>query len=96
VIAIGYSDGYPVKAAGKGFVLIKGQRFPIIARVTANHIEVLLKSDTPVNPGDEVVLIGAQGEESISAAEVACWGDVTVYQLLARLNPLLPRKIPVV
>jgi alanine racemase len=91
VIAIGYSDGYPVKAAGKGFVLIQGERFPIIARVTANHIAVLLKPDVLIKPGDEAVLIGAQGKERISAVEVASWGNVTVYQLLARLNPLLPR-----
>ena len=93
LIAIGYSDGYPVKATGKGFVLINGERYPIIARVTANHIEVLLKSESQVQPGDEVVLIGSQGKENISAIELAQWGEVTVYQLLARLNPFLPRRI---
>ncbi len=93
LIAIGYSDGYPVKATGKGVVLINGERYPIIARVTANHIEVLLKPESQIQPGDEVVLIGSQGKESISAIEVAQWGEVTVYQLLARLNPFLPRRI---
>ena len=93
LIAIGYSDGYPVKATGKGFVLINGERYPIIARITANHIEVLLKPESQVQPGDEVVLIGSQGKENISAIEVAPWGEVTVYQLLARLNPFLPRRI---
>ena len=93
LIAIGYSDGYPVKATGKGFVLINGERYPIIARVTANHIEVLLKPESQVQPGDEAVLIGSQGKEDISALEVAQWGEVTVYQLLARLNPFLPRRI---
>ncbi len=93
LIAIGYSDGYPVKATGKGFVLINGERYPIIARVTANHIEVLLKPESQVQPGDEVVLIGSQGKENISAIELAQWGEVTVYQLLARLNPFLPRRI---
>jgi alanine racemase len=93
LIAIGYSDGYPVKATGKGFVLIKGERYPIIARVTANHIEVLLKPESQVQPGDEVVLIGSQGKENISALELAQWGEVTVYQLLARLSPFLPRRI---
>ena len=93
LIAIGYSDGYPVKATGKGVVLINGERYPIIARVTANHIEVLLKPESQVQPGDEVVLIGSQGKENISALELAQWGEVTVYQLLARLNPFLPRRI---
>jgi alanine racemase len=93
LIAIGYSDGYPVKATGKGFVLINGERYPIIARITANHIEVLLKPESNVKPGDEVVIIGSQGKENISAYDVAHWGEVTIYQLLARLNPFLPRRI---
>lgn len=93
VISIGYSDGYPVKTAGRGFVLIKGERYPVIAKVTANHIEALLKPDSQVHPGDEAVLIGSQGKEQISAIELAEWGEVTTYQLLARLNPLLPRII---
>jgi alanine racemase len=93
VISIGYSDGYPVKAVNKGFALIRGERHPIIARVTANHIEVLLDLDSPVEVGDEAVLIGSQGAETISAVDVAHWGGVTVYQLLARLSPYLPRKV---
>jgi alanine racemase len=93
LISIGYSDGYPAKAAGRGFVLIKGERYPVIAKVTANHIEALLGPDTQIQPGDEVVLIGRQGKEQILAVELAKWGEVTNYQLLARLNPLLPRII---
>ena len=93
LIAIGYSDGYPVKAVSGGEVLINGERYPVIARVTANHIEVLLRPESNVQPGDEVVLIGSQGKETISALDLARWGEVTVYQLLARLNPFLPRRI---
>ena len=93
LISIGYSDGYPVNVVNKGSVLINGERFPIIAKVTANHIEVLLRPDSQVEPGDEVVLIGSQENDFISAYDVANWGGVSIYQLLARLNPLLPRKV---
>jgi alanine racemase len=93
LISIGYSDGYPVNAVNKGSVLINGERYPIIAKITANHLEVLLKPDSQVRPGDEVVLIGSQGNDFISAYDVANWGSVSIYQLLARLNPLLPRKV---
>ena len=93
LISIGYSDGYPVNAVNRGAVLINGERFPIIAKITANHLEVLLRPDSQIQAGDEVVLIGSQGNEFISAFDVAHWGDVSIYQLLARLNPLLPRKV---
>ncbi|MFP4082254.1 MAG: alanine racemase [Candidatus Aminicenantes bacterium] len=93
VIPIGYSDGYPHKASGKGSVLIKGKRFPIIASITANHMEVLLSPQSQIEAGDEVVLIGRQGKEGITAVEVAAWTDVSVYKILMGLNPLLPRII---
>ncbi len=91
VVPIGYSDGYPFQIVGKGFVLIKGERVPIIGDVTANHLEVRLPLNSPVSTGDEVVLIGTQGREKISANEVAGWAGFSTYKLLLRLSPLLPR-----
>lgn len=93
VIPLGYSDGYPFKAAGKGFVLIKGERFPIIAGITANHMEIRLKKDSQVSIGDEVVLIGSQKNDKISAFDMAQWAETSTYKILIGLNPLLPKKI---
>lgn len=92
VLPIGYSDGYPTTVANKGFVLIQGERHRIIASVTANHTEVLLKKDSNVSVGDEAVLIGRQGNGSISAFDVAQLAGISPYKLLISLNPLLPRK----
>jgi alanine racemase len=92
VIPVGYADGYPIHAVGKGWVLIRGQNHPLIGDITANHMEVRLSLDTPVSLGDEVVLLGSQGHKNIPADRWAEWEDISTYKILLRLNPLLPRK----
>lgn len=93
IIPVGYSDGYPPTAVNKASVLIKGKRFPLVAAITANHAVVLLGKNTKAAVGDEVILIGFQGREKITADEVSSWGEVSVYKTLIGLNPLLPRII---
>lgn len=93
VIPVGYSDGYPFQAVGKAWVLIQGKKFPVIGDVTANHLEIRLDLDSSASIGDEVVLLGSQGKEEITADRLAGWAGVSTYKILLRLNPLLPRKI---
>lgn len=88
--AVGYSDGYPVQLAGRGACLIGGRRHPLVAAVSANHIGVR-STGGEVRPGDEIVLYGRQGDAAIDLQEVAALADRSVYNLLARLNPDLPR-----
>ncbi|NIO49380.1 MAG: alanine racemase [Candidatus Aminicenantes bacterium] len=91
IIPVGYSDGYPPNVINKGFVLIKGKRFPLIAAVTANHCAALLGENSSVSLGDEVVLLGNQGNEKITAEEIAGWAEVSSYKILISLSPFLPR-----
>jgi alanine racemase len=91
IIPAGYSDGYPHHVVNKAFVLIKGKRFPLIAAITANHCAALLEENTPVSPGDEVVLLGNQGKEKITAEEIAGWAEVSSYKILISLSPFLPK-----
>lgn len=93
VIPVGYSDGYPPNVTGKASVLIRGKRNPLIAAVTANHCIGLLEDSSGVSPGDEVVLLGYQGTEKITAEEIAGWAGISAYKVLISLNPLLPRII---
>ena len=93
VIPVGYSDGYPHSIVGKGWVLIKGQKYPLIGDITANHLEVRLGLDSPVGIGDEVTLLGSQGPHTISAVQLAEWESLSCYKILLRLNPLLPRRV---
>lgn len=91
LIPVGYSDGYPSHVLNKASVLIRGKRFPLIGAITANHMEALLSDDEQVSTGDEVVLIGTQGNQKVTADEVARWAGVSTYKILLGLNPLLPR-----
>lgn len=91
VIPVGYSDGYPTAAAGRGSILLRGQRCPIIASITANHMVVLVTKTAAVERNDEAVLIGRQAEDMISAHEVAQWAGLSAYKVLISLNPRLPR-----
>jgi len=93
IVPVGYSDGYPPNAMNRASVLIRGKRFPLIAAVTANHCVALLKENSPISIGDEVVLLGAQGKERITADEIARWAEASPYKILIGLNPLIPRII---
>ena len=93
IVPVGYSDGYPPNVIGKASILIRGKRYPLIAAVTANHCTVLLEENSSVSSGDEVVLIGSQGKEKITADELGSWAGVSAYKILIALNPLLPRII---
>lgn len=72
-LAAGYGDGYPRQVSGHGgHVLIRGQRCPILGRVTMDQIMADVSAlPADVRPGEEVVLLGQQGGEFISAGEIA-------------------------
>ena len=76
-IPIGYADGYSRLLSGKAQGLLRGRRVPIVGTICMDQCMVELGAADalgagPVMPGEEIVLIGSQGSESISADEVAC------------------------
>jgi alanine racemase len=94
VLPVGYADGYPPQAAGRGHVLIKETPCPIIASITANHMEVRLPRNITIEPGEPCVLIGRQGRHTVTADDLADWTDsASNYRILINLSPLLPRLI---
>jgi len=72
-LACGYADGYPRQVSGKGAaVLIQGQRCPLLGKVTMDQIMVdVTDLKKPASVGDEAILLGCQGDEEISATELA-------------------------
>jgi alanine racemase len=88
-LAVGYSDGFPRTLAGKGAVLISGRRCPILT-ISANAVIVRL-GDAPAAIGDEVVLLGAQGDATISVSEVADLTAASVYNVVIGMSGLLPQ-----
>ncbi|MFW6156363.1 MAG: alanine racemase, partial [Armatimonadota bacterium] len=66
VLPLGYADGYPRALSNNADVLIAGRRCPIVGRVSMDALTVDVTDAGPVEIGDEVVLIGAQGDERIT------------------------------
>lgn len=89
-VPIGYGDGYRRALSGCGEVLIHGKRYPIVGRVCMDQFMVDIGKDSAFN-GDEVVLIGQQGDALISAEEIAEHIDTIPYEILTGLNDRIPR-----
>jgi alanine racemase len=92
-VPIGYADGVPRSlAAGGGEVLIGGRRRQIAGTVSMDQLIVDVGDDA-VRSGDEVVLIGAQGDEEITASEWAERTGTIAWEILSRLGTRIPRRI---
>ena len=90
-IPIGYADGYPRHLSNKGEVLIRGQR-AVVAGVVCMDITMLDVTDIKgVNKGDEVVIIGRQGADEITADEVAKQAGTIPYEIFCGISSRVPR-----
>lgn len=90
-IPIGYADGVPRSLSTTGSVLINGKRYPFAGTVTMDMIVVDIGSDS-IGAGDEVVLLGAQGDDAISAEEWATLLGTINYEVVCNFGPRLPRR----
>lgn len=93
VIPQGYSDGYDRGLSNAGEVLIGGSRCPVLGRVAMNMFVVDVSHLVSVRREDEVVLLGEQGGERITAEEIAEKLGTINYEVTTRISPLLPRVI---
>ena len=82
VLPVGYADGYLRKLSNRAEVLIGGRRAPVCGRVCMNATMVDITDLPPVHPGDEVVLLGCQGDAIITADEIAKWMETISYEVL--------------
>ena len=80
-VPIGYADGYMRSLSNKGVVLIKGRRYPVVGRVAMDHIMVDVGPYSDISVGEEVVLIGSQGNERISSEEVSGLAGTIPYEI---------------
>ncbi len=91
-VPVGYADGVPRNLGLRGGeVLVRGRRFPIAGTVTMDQLMVDL-GDAPVEVGDDVVLLGRQGDEEITASEWAGRLDTIPYEVVAGIGPRVPRR----
>lgn len=93
VIPLGYWDGFDRGQSSVGHVLIRGRRAKVLGRICMNMCVVDVTDIPGVKPEDEVVIIGKQGSEEITAEEFAGRIGTINYEVVTRINPLLPRVI---
>ena len=95
VVPAGYADGVDTRMGGRGYVLIRGARAPIVGAVSMDMITVDVTDLDEVSPGDEVVLLGRQGNESwqqIDAREVAAAIGTIPWEIVCRLGTRVERQ----
>lgn len=92
-LACGYADGFPRQVSGKGAqVLIRGQRCPVLGRVTMDQMMVDVTGlAEPALVGDEAVLLGNQGAESINAVELARQADTIAWHVFTGITTRVAR-----
>ncbi len=92
VLPIGYADGLNRRLSNCGMVLIRGHRVPIVGRVCMDMVMVDVTTVPDAVVGDEVVLIGRQGSEQITAQDIGEWTGTISYEVLCAISPKIPRR----
>ncbi len=90
-LPVGYADGYHRLLSNRGAVLVRGQRAPVVGRVCMDLTMVDVTDIRGVKQGDEVVLLGKQGRNTISADEMAAWAETISYEILTSISARVPR-----
>lgn len=90
IIPAGYADGLDVRLAGRGHVLIRGQRAPIVGSVCMDMIMVDV-TGLDASPGDEAVLLGQQGRDAIDAREMADAVGTIPWEVVCRVGSRIER-----
>lgn len=91
LVPVGYADGYPWSLGNRGEALLRGRRVPIRGRVCMDQLLVDVTDLDPVTPGETVVLLGSDGDERITAEDLAAQAGTTSYEILTRWAARLPR-----
>jgi alanine racemase len=90
ILPVGYGDGYP-RLTNQGYVLIGGKKAPIVGGVTLDTMMINISELPEANIGDEVILMGQQGEETITAIMIAEWAGTVTYDIMCRWGDRMDR-----
>jgi alanine racemase len=90
-LPVGYADGYPRLVSNRGEVLVRGQRAPVVGKVCMDLTMIDVTDIGGIHEGDDVVLLGRQGESEISADDVAAWSNTISYEILTSIGARVPR-----
>jgi alanine racemase len=91
LLAVGYADGLRRALSSRGSVLVRGQRAPIVGRISMDQTVVDVTEIADVTPGDGVVLLGRQGVESITAVDHARWAGTIPWEIFTSIASRVER-----
>jgi alanine racemase len=91
LIPVGYGDLYHRVLSNKGMVLVGGRSAPVIGRISMDQTMVDVSAVPGVQEGDEAVLIGGQGDETITADDLAAIAETINYEVTTSVLPRVPR-----
>jgi alanine racemase len=90
-LPLGYADGYQRLFSNRAVVLVRGGRAPVAGRISMDLTTIDVTDIDGVQQGDDVVLIGRQRDETISADEMASWANTISYEILTSIGARVPR-----
>ena len=91
-VSVGYGDGYPRALSSKGYVLVRGQKAPIVGRVCMDQMMVDVTDIENVTRADIVTLIGKDGDAEITVEEIAALAGTCNYEFVCDLGKRIPRS----
>ena len=89
-VPVGYGDGYFRSMSQKAIVLLNGKLYPVVGNISMDQIVVNIENDSAYN-SDEVILLGSDGKNSITAEDLAEWAGTIPYEILTNINTRVPR-----
>ncbi|HEX2120426.1 MAG TPA: alanine racemase, partial [Thermoanaerobaculia bacterium] len=90
-LPVGYADGYNRRLSNRGEVLLRGRRAPIVGRVSMDLVTIDVTDIDGAAVGDEVILLGRQGNEEVAVEELAAKLDTISYEVFCSLGARVPR-----
>ena len=93
VLPMGYYDGYPRLLSSRAHALVNGQRCPVLGRVMMNHVVIDVTRATQDEGPITATLLGRDGDEQVSADQLAVWAQTINYEILTRIGAHLRRIV---
>ena len=90
-LPVGYADGYDRRLSNRAQVLLRGRRVPVVGRVSMDLLTIDVTDLPDAAMGDEVILLGADGDERITAEELASLAGTISYEIFCRVSARVPR-----
>lgn len=90
-LPVGYADGYPRLFSNRAAILVRNHRAPVVGRISMDLTTADVTDIRNVRQGDEVVLLGRQGNAEISADEIAAWANTISYEIFTSIGARVPR-----